>query len=119
MSDDATPLQRSLCIRLEEAVLQGELALPGTAEGLVLFAHGSGSSRFSPRNGQVARSLNARGLGTLLFDLMTAEEEDVDLRTRGLRFDIEFLAARVIDAVEWVSAFPATQRTMLSPELSL
>lgn len=102
MSDDATPLQRSLCIRLEEAVLQGELALPGTAEGLVLFAHGSGSSRFSPRNRQVARFFNDLGLATLLLDLLTADEQAVDELTREYRFDIALLARRLTAVVDWV-----------------
>ena len=72
--------------------LQGELLVPTGAKGIVLFAHGSGSSRHSPRNQQVARTLRQAGLATLLFDLLTAEEEELDMRTRHLRFDIELLA---------------------------
>src|SRR6266581_1984335 len=66
--------------------LHGELIIPPKARGIVLFAHGSGSSRHSPRNQQVARMLRQAGLGTLLFDLLTSEEEELDMRTRHLRF---------------------------------
>jgi putative phosphoribosyl transferase len=79
----------------------GTLKLPDGARGLVVFAHGSGSSRFSPRNRQVAGELNEHALGTLLIDLLTAEEEQVDLRTAELRFDISLLAERVVGAVDW------------------
>lgn len=79
----------------------GTLTLPDGARGLVVFAHGSGSSRFSPRNRQVAEELNEQALGTLLIDLLTAEEEQVDLRTAELRFDISLLAERVVGAVDW------------------
>ncbi|HEU4752770.1 MAG TPA: alpha/beta fold hydrolase, partial [Armatimonadota bacterium] len=75
----------------------------------VLFAHGSGSSRHSPRNQFVARELNRAGLGTLLMDLLTPEEEAVDLRTRHLRFDIGFLADRLGEATEWLERYEATQ----------
>lgn len=86
--------------------LEGVLAVPEGARGIVLFAHGSGSSRFSPRNQQVARALQERKLATLLFDLLTPEEEELDLKTRRLRFDIELLAQRVIDATEWTAQQP-------------
>lgn len=81
----------------------GTLTLPDDARGLVVFAHGSGSSRFSPRNRQVAGELNEHGLGTLLIDLLTADEEQVDLRTAELRFDISLLADRVVGAVDWAA----------------
>jgi dienelactone hydrolase len=81
----------------------GTLTLPDQAVGLVVFAHGSGSSRFSPRNRQVAAALNEAGLGTLLIDLLTADEEQVDLRTAELRFDISLLADRVVGAVDWAA----------------
>jgi len=80
------------------------LVVPEGARGLVVFAHGSGSSRFSPRNRYVAGVLEDAGLATLLVDLLTVEEERVDLRTRELRFDIDLLAARVVDAVRWSSS---------------
>lgn len=86
--------------------LGGTLTVPATAEGIVLFAHGSGSSRHSPRNRSVAQSLNWRGLATLLFDLLTPAEEEVDVRTRALRFDIELLARRLVGATDWVLGQP-------------
>lgn len=89
--------------------LAGDLALPEGATGVVLFAHGSGSSRHSPRNRQVAATLQAQGLGTFLLDLLTAEEEEVDLRTRELRFDIPLLAGRLVAALDWLGAQPATR----------
>ena len=82
--------------------LDGELHLPAKAPGLVLFAHGSGSSRHSPRNQFVARVLREAGLGTLLFDLLTAEEEQAEAYTRHLRFDIPLLAERLAGATRWV-----------------
>src|ERR1051326_5489785 len=90
--------------------LHGELIIPPKARGMVLFAHGSGSSRHSPRNQLVARMLRQAGLGTLLFDLLTLEEEELDMKTRHLRFDIDFLASRLIDATNWVHSRPETQR---------
>ena len=85
------------------ATLGGTLTLPHAARGLVVFAHGSGSIRFSPRNRQVADVLHAAGIGTLLMDLLTAEEEQIDLRTRELRFDIGLLGERVVGAVDWAA----------------
>ena len=85
-----------------EAVLEGELNVPVGAGGIVLFAHGSGSSRHSPRNQFVARTIREAGVGTLLFDLLTREEESVDVYTRHLRFDIGLLARRLVDATNWV-----------------
>lgn len=82
--------------------LQGDLNIPAQAAGLVLFVHGSGSSRLSPRNRWVAQALNQAGLGTLLFDLLTASEEVEDARTRHLRFDIPLLADRLRAATDWV-----------------
>ena len=82
--------------------LEGELTIPVGASGLVLFAHGSGSSRHSPRNQFVARTIREAGVGTLLFDLLTQEEEAVDISTRHLRFDIGLLAERLIDATNWL-----------------
>jgi dienelactone hydrolase len=88
--------------------LEGDLVVPPGARGVVLFAHGSGSSRKSPRNRQVARVLQSAGLATLLIDLLTAEEEVVDEATRELRFDIPLLAGRLIGATEWLRANWAT-----------
>ena len=85
-----------------------DLALPKDARGVVLFAHGSGSSRHSSRNRYVAGELRKSGLGTLLMDLLTAEEEEIDARTGHLRFDIGLLARRLLDATEWLRADPET-----------
>lgn len=86
--------------------LEGSLTLPDGARGIVLFAHGSGSSRRSPRNRQVARALHERGLATLLMDLLTAEEETTDIYTGQLRFDIGLLATRLVAATDWLSQNP-------------
>jgi putative phosphoribosyl transferase len=95
-------------IALEEAVLDADLALPSSAAGVVAFAHGSGSSRHSPRNRLVAEVLAGGGVGTLLVDLLTAKEERRDLRTRELRFDIGLLAGRLAAIVDWLAAEPTT-----------
>jgi putative phosphoribosyl transferase len=83
------------------AMLSGNLTIPENAIELVLFAHGSGSSRHSPRNQFVARTLNRAGLGTLLFDLLTPGEEALDIRTREHRFNISLLAERLVHATKW------------------
>lgn len=95
--------ERMVRIPSGEATLEGELRVPASAAGLVLFAHGSGSSRHSPRNQFVAQVIRDQGVGTLLFDLLTTEEEEVDLATRHLRFDIELLARRLADATRWAA----------------
>lgn len=84
-------------------LLHGELSVPDGATGLVLFAHGSGSSRHSPRNQYVAQTLRESGVGTLLFDLLTTEEEEADQFTAHLRFDINLLADRLIHATHWAA----------------
>jgi len=84
--------------------LAGSLILPPEARAVVLFAHGSGSSRHSPRNRFVASTLSDGGLGTLLFDLLTEEEEEVDARTAHLRFDIDLLAERLVHGTDWMAA---------------
>ncbi len=86
--------------------LDGELALPPRPAALIVFAHGSGSSRHSPRNQQVARALQQRGLGTLLFDLLGADEA----QDRRLTFDIDLLAQRLVDALDWIDRMPALAR---------
>lgn len=83
--------------------LEGDLDLPAGAEGVVLFAHGSGSGRHSPRNRFVAGALRHVGLGTLLIDLLTEDEERIDDRTANLRFDIGLLAHRLVGAIDWLS----------------
>src|SRR5438128_11436576 len=85
--------------------LEGNLSLPEGARGIVLFAHGRGSSRHSPRNRYVAQLLNQAQLATLLADLLTAEEEAIDLRTARLRFDVGLLAARLARVTAWLCAY--------------
>lgn len=89
--------------------LEGNLGIPEGAKGIVLFAHGSGSSRFSPRNRFVAQMLREGGLATLLIDLLTSEEEAIDMRTRHLRFDIGLLAERLSSATDWLLGQPETR----------
>src|SRR5436189_5252039 len=90
-------------IRSGAVTLRGDLSIPDGAQGVVLFAHGSGSSRHSPRNQFVARTIREASVGTLLFDLFTQEEEAIDLQTAHLRFDIGLLAQRLIDSTYWVN----------------
>ena len=85
------------------ALLSGSLTIPDNSTGLVLFVHGSGSSRHSPRNQFVARTLNRAALGTLLFDLLTPEEEALDIQTREHRFNISLLAERLVRATKWAT----------------
>lgn len=106
MSSDPGP--QPVRIPADSTVLDGDLTLTPHGESIVLFAHGSGSSRHSPRNRYVAAALNARGYGTLLMDLLTTEEEQVDLRTREMRFDIGRLAERLTAAVDWLDSHSAT-----------
>jgi dienelactone hydrolase len=93
-------------VRIESSAvrLDGDLRIPEGATGLVIFAHGSGSSRFSRRNRFVAGVLESRGCATLLLDLLTRDEEAVDERTREYRFDIDLLGRRVVDAADWTKA---------------
>lgn len=101
--DRGLPLRQfEVVVGPKEISLPGSLVVPGHATGVVAFAHGSGSSRFSPRNRVVAKTLNESGLATLLFDLLTEEENEIDLRTRELRFDIDLLTERLIGAVDWL-----------------
>jgi putative phosphoribosyl transferase len=90
-------------IPTDDVKLEGNLDIPQGGEGIVVFVHGSGSSRHSARNQYVARALNEGRLGTLLFDLLTAQEEEMDLRTRHLRFDIDLLARRTVGTVDWLT----------------
>jgi dienelactone hydrolase len=94
--------EESAKIASGKVVLEGDLALPGRSRGIVVFAHGSGSSRHSPRNRRVARVLQDAGLATLLMDLLTSEEEAIDIHTAHLRFDIALLAKRLEGATEWL-----------------
>lgn len=96
-------------LRIDRLTLAGDLVRPAEARGLVIFAHGSGSSRFSPRNRFVAQQLNQAGFATLLFDLLSAEEEARDAVTRHLRFDIPLLSHRLLQAAEQMRALPETR----------
>jgi putative phosphoribosyl transferase len=102
--------ERAVRIPVESVTLEGDLGIPEGARGIVLFAHGSGSSRRSPRNRYVARVLRHGGLATLLFDLLTTVEEVVDMRTGHLRFDIGLLASRLIGVTDWVTRNPETRQ---------
>ena len=101
-------LARSIRIAAGSVVLAGDLVIPAGAPGVVLFAHGSGSSRRSPRNQFVARVIQAAGIGTLLFDLLSVAEEDADAIDGHLRFDIGLLARRLAAAARWTSQQPGT-----------
>jgi len=105
---EALAVARSVRIPAGPAHLEGELKIPHGAGGVVVFAHGSGSSRHSPRNQLVARVIREAGNGTLLFDLLTREEEIEDTVTRRLRFDIGLLARRLADATRWLAGQPDT-----------
>lgn len=91
-----------VAIPVEDAVLNGDLVIPERAAAIVLFAHGSGSSRHSPRNRFVAETLNEAGIGTLLMDLLTADEEEAERLTAEHRFDIQLLARRLIATIDWL-----------------
>ncbi len=97
-------------IPINSITLEGNLTIPEGAKGIVIFAHGSGSSRFSSRNRYVAQELQKEGLGTLLFDLLTAEEERIDMVTAHLRFDIDLLANRLVEVTNWLLSNPDTKK---------
>jgi putative phosphoribosyl transferase len=99
---DMTATRKQVTVEGGGMALPGDLTVPDDPSGLVLFAHGSGSSRHSPRNRAVAASLNEAGFCTLLFDLLTADEESADAQTGELRFDIPLLARRLTMAVDWL-----------------
>ena len=114
-SGEASPAEpavrsREVTVPVGAVALAGTLTLPERARGVVLFAHGSGSSRFSPRNRFVAGELHAARLGTLLIDLLTPEEEAIDRRTGSLRFDIDLLAERLVGATVYLREQPETRR---------
>src|SRR5262245_54081832 len=93
---------RSVSISVGDGLIEGDLMIPGDVKALVIFAHGSGSSRQSPRNKYVAEILNRSGLATLLIDLLTVDEEIIDNETAELRFNVDLLAVRLIAATDWV-----------------
>jgi len=94
--------QTTIKIPVGNVEVEGDLTMPSGAIGVVLFAHGSGSSRFSPRNQYVAKEFNKSKIATLLFDLLTQEEEEIDIGTAEYRFNIGLLAERLIGATEWL-----------------
>src|SRR5206468_10241222 len=100
---------RAVGVEAGGVMLEGDLNLPENAKAVILFAHGSGSSRFSRRNRFVAEDLNHAGLATLLIDLLTKQEEAVDEYTAELRFDIELLANRLVGSIEWLGLEPSTR----------
>lgn len=101
--------ERPVRVVVDRVTLEGDLSLPEHAGGIVLFAHGSGSSRHSPRNRYVAHLLNEANLATLLVDLLTLDEEAVDVRTAHLRFDISLLAQRLVGTTDWLTRYPTTR----------
>ncbi len=106
IGDDTS--QRAVQIPVAGVTLDGDLVVPAHARGIVVFAHGSGSSRHSSRNRRVAAALQQAGVATLLMDLLSTDEERVDIRTRELRFDIPRLAVRLTGAVDWLAHDPET-----------
>lgn len=106
-------IKRTVEVPIGAASLGGTLSVPPGSEGVVLFAHGSGSSRFSPRNRFVAGELQRVGFGTLLLDLLTQNEELIDARTAHLRFNIDLLAERLVAAAAWLRATPETRDLQL------
>ena len=100
---------QSVTVEAGSVTLEGFLNIPEHATAIVIFVHGSGSSRFSPRNQMVADRLADSGLATLLFDLLSEEEEKIDIELGHIRFDIPFLAERVTDTIDWVAHHPKTR----------
>jgi putative phosphoribosyl transferase len=111
MHREGTIEHTEVIVQVDEVALAGNLALPRAAKAIVAFAHGSGSSRHSPRNQLVAQTLNAAGLATLLFDLLTADEERIDMWTRELRFNIPLLAERLTGTVDWIGRVTPCQES--------
>jgi len=100
------PVTRTVRIQVGEVTLHGDLSVPTAARSLVLFAHGTGSNRLSPRNRYVARVVEEASIATLLVDLLSAEEEEADVRTGLLRFDVDLLAGRLIAVTDWTLGDP-------------
>lgn len=106
-------IEKDVLIPVNSIQLEGELKIPAGASSVILFAHGSGSSRHSSRNQFVAREIRDKGIGTLLFDLLTPEEEAVDIHTRHLRFDIDLLAKRLAAAANWLAGMEESRHLNL------
>ena len=109
-SEEAMAPSAAVRIRAGRVHLDGDLTIPSSATGLVVFAHGSGSSRFSRRNRSVAQVLQEGGYATLLLDLLTPEEEAIDQQTREYRFDVDRLGHRVVAAIDWAASHPQLAR---------
>ena len=110
--------EQSIKISISSVLLSGDLDIPDGTQGVVLFAHGSGSGRHSPRNRYVAKVLQEAGVGTLLFDLLTEDEELIDEQTRHLRFDIGLLADRLVGATDWLlQRFDASNSDDILPSI--
>jgi dienelactone hydrolase len=110
MAAPSAPLKRQLVhLPIGGVSLEGDLVVPSGAHGIVAFAHGSGSGRHSPRNRYVAQVLQSAGLATLLLDLLTLDEEAIDVQTMGFRFNIDLLAYRLTGTVDWLAANPETR----------
>lgn len=110
MEGTSGPVQETAVkVPINSLILDGNLAIPMDARGIVVFAHGSGSGRHSPRNRFVAQALREAGLGTLLMDLLTMHEEEIDAMTAEYRFDIALLAGRLIGATNWLASQPRTR----------
>jgi putative phosphoribosyl transferase len=107
------PVTRSVQIPITRGLLEGDLVMPAQASGVILFAHGSGSSRHSPRNRFVAGVLQQAGLGTLLMDLLTPDEEAREQAGAMLRFDVHFLATRLLTAARWLENAAMTQGRLM------
>jgi putative phosphoribosyl transferase len=103
-----TATSEDIALPIDDITLEADLTIPDGATGIVVFAHGSGSSRHSPRNRQVATVLQESGLATLLMDLLTVEEERIDEVTRHLRFDLDLLAERLVATTDWLAEQPST-----------
>src|SRR5437870_4353154 len=106
MLDLVHDTEHPIIIHSHDLSLDGLLHIPQQAQGIVIFAHGSGSSRFSPRNQFIARILQEARMATLLFDLLTLEEDEIDAKTMEYRFDVELLANRLLSATSWVATQP-------------
>lgn len=113
MLEFAADTEHPISIPAGDIHIEGILHIPKQVKGIVLFVHGSGSSRFSQRNQYVAKVLQQGNIATLLFDLLTPEEEAVDVKTSTYRFDISFLADRLDAATQWVLHNPALRKCML------
>jgi putative phosphoribosyl transferase len=113
MTEFAVNTEHAVVIKAESIHMEGILHIPTGARGMVIFAHGSGSSRFSPRNQYIAKTLQQAKFATLLFDLLTQKEDEIDSETAQYRFDIDFLSKRLVHATNWVSKNPGLNKLVV------